>query len=132
MVELLERYINELRAELEINEINVGEVQRRLPARRHFWAARLINHKRELFTIKKNRDIREREIAEQLRERSVAKLTISESMVMARGSNEIKSLAEKCYELELLIEFLEKTEKNLSSMVWDIKNIIEIQKMEMM
>ena len=132
MVELLERYINELRAELEINEINVGEVQRRLPARRHFWAARLINHKRELFTIKKNRDIREREIAEQLRERSVAKLTISESMVMARGSSEIKSLAEKCYELELLIEFLEKTEKNLSSMVWDIKNIIEIQKMEMM
>jgi hypothetical protein len=51
---------------------------------------------------------------------------------MAKGSSEMTELTNKCKELELIIEFLEKTEKNLTSMVWDIKNIVELMKLEML
>lgn len=131
-MELLEKYIEELKLELSIDEMNVSEVQRRLPARRHYWTARLIRHKHDLININKEKHQREREIAEKLREKSVTRLSIPESLKMAKNSSEMMELTNKCKELELIIEFLEKTEKNLTSMAWDIKNIVELMKLEML
>jgi hypothetical protein len=129
-VNLLEKYIEELKQELVIDEMNVSNVQRRLPARRHFWAARLIQHKRDIFKVKKEKDELEQKIAKELRERAVTKLSIPESLNIAKKSDQIKQISEKLFELELIVELLEKAEKNLSSMVWDIKNIVALMQME--
>ena len=127
---LLDKYIEELKQELVIDEMNVSAVQRRLPARRHFWAARLIQHKRDIFRLKKEKDEIEQKIAKELREKSVTKLSIPESISIAKKSSGVRDISEKLYELELVVELLEKDEKNLSSMVWDIKNIVALIQME--
>ncbi len=127
---LLDKYIEELKQELVIDEMNVSAVQRRLPARRHFWAARLIQHKRDIFRLKKEKDEIEQKIAKELREKSVTKLSIPESITIAKKSSGVRDISEKLYELELVVELLEKAEKNLSSMVWDIKNIVALIQME--
>jgi len=129
-VNLLDKYIEELKQELVIDEMNVSAVQRRLPARRHFWAARLIQHKRDIFRLKKEKDEIEQRIAKELREKSVTKLSIPESISIAKKSSGVRDISEKLYELELVVELLEKAEKNLSSMVWDIKNIVALIQME--
>jgi hypothetical protein len=129
-VNLLDKYIEELKRELVIDEMNVSAVQRRLPARRHFWAARLIQHKRDIFRLKKEKDEIEQRIAKELREKSVTKLSIPESISIAKKSSGVRDISEKLYELELVVELLEKAEKNLSSMVWDIKNIVALIQME--
>ncbi len=127
---LLDKYIEELKQELVIDEMNVSAVQRRLPARRHFWAAGLIQHKRDIFRLKKEKDEIEQKIAKELREKSVTKLSIPESISIAKKSSGVRDISEKLYELELVVELLEKAEKNLSSMVWDIKNIVALIQME--
>ncbi len=129
-MDLLDKYIEELKQELVIDELNVTNVQRRLPARRHFWAARLIQHKRDIFRLKREKDEIEQRIAKELREKSVTKLSIPESISIAKKSSGVKNILEKLYELELVVELLEKAEKNLSSMVWDIKNIVALIQME--
>ena len=129
-MDLLDKYIEELKQELVIDELNVTNVQRRLPARRHFWAARLIQHKRDIFRLKREKDEIEQRIAKELREKSVTKLSIPESISIAKKSSGVKNILEKLYELELVVELLENAEKNLSSMVWDIKNIVALIQME--
>ena len=129
---LLEKYINELTEELRIDDMNVGEVQKRLPARRHFWAARLINHKRDLLHLQNKRKTRTVQIAEKLRTESVISLTRPEASKMAYECDEIMNMTNEIHELELIIEFLEKTEKNLNSMSFDLKNVVALMQMEML
>ncbi len=127
---LLEKYIEELKQELVIDELNVSTVQRRLPARRHFWAARLVTDKRDIFRLKKEKDELEQKIAKELREKSVTRISIPESVAMAKKSSDVKAISEKLFELDLVVELLERAEKNLNSMVWDIKNIVALMQME--
>lgn len=129
-VDLLEKYIEELKQELVIDEMNVSAVQRRLPARRHFWAARLIQHKRDIFKLKKEKDEIEQRVAKELREKAITKLSVPESLSIAKKSNSVRDISERLSELELIVELLEKAEKNLTSMVWDIKNIVALMQME--
>lgn len=131
-MDLLEKYIQELSEELKIDEMNISEVQRRLPARRHFWIARLINHKRDLNSLQRKRRKRGVEIAEGVRKGSAVRVTIPESIKIANQSEEIKDIDDEIREIELIIEFLEKTEKNLDKVSWDIGNIVKLMQMEMM
>jgi hypothetical protein len=44
-MELLKKYISEINEDLKINDLNIKEVQMRLPSRKHFWVARMIDAK---------------------------------------------------------------------------------------
>ena len=50
-MELLDRYIKEIEEDLKIDEFNIKEVSLRVPAKKHFWVSRLINHKRNLLKL---------------------------------------------------------------------------------
>jgi hypothetical protein len=52
-VDLIKKYKEEIGNDLVINDFNIKEVQLRLPARKHFWAARLIDAKIELHSLQK-------------------------------------------------------------------------------
>jgi hypothetical protein len=41
--------------DLEINQMNIADVARKLPARRHHWAARLIEHKIKINDLEKQK-----------------------------------------------------------------------------
>ena len=131
-MDLLEKYMTEIKQELYIDEMNIGEVQRRLPSRRHLWVGRLIRHKQEREHLKREMIDIKKKAADKIKSASITRLTNGEAFAMASNTSEVADMKTKLDELELIIEFLEKTEKNLTSMVWDIKNIIEIQKLEML
>ena len=100
------------------------------PARKHYWVSKLIRHKKNLLILKKQRDNIKREIVDKIVEESPVKITTPVAEKASYKHDKMKEISEKISNEELIIEFLEKTEKTFSAVGFDIKNIIEIMKME--
>jgi hypothetical protein len=129
-VDLIKRYKEEIGNDLVINDFNIKEVQLRLPARKHFWAARLIDAKIELHSLQKQKKALKKQIVKRLQQEAPIKLTQQSAEIAAESSNEIGSLNDQIKEYEFVIEYLDKATSVLNQVGWDIKNIIEIQKLE--
>ena len=131
-MELLQKYIKEIAEDLKIDEINVKDVQMRTPARKHFWVARLINHKIELEKLKKKKKSTIKILLETAENKSpviLSKINLEKSI---EETTQIQEINDSIKENELIIELLEKTEKTFSSLTYDIKNIIALMNMEQM
>ena len=127
---LLEKYIDEIKNDTKIDEMNIKEQQLVLPSRKHFWNAKLILHERELNDLKKQRNQKIKELTEQFIEKSpvvIAKKTATQSV---ENLPIIKEFDKKIEDLEYVVELLVKTEQIFKTMSYDIKNIIDINKME--
>jgi hypothetical protein len=129
-VDLIKKYKEEIGNDLVINDFNIKEVQLRLPARKHFWAARLIDAKIELHSLQKQKKALKKQIVKRLQQEAPIKLTQQSAEIAAESSNEISSLNDQIKEYEFVIEYLDKATSVLNQVGWDIKNIIEIQKLE--
>jgi hypothetical protein len=129
-VELLNRYKKEIETDLIINDFNIKEVQQKLPARKHFWAGRLIDSKVEQQQLIKQKKIIKNELVKRINNEAVVKLSAQSIEIAAEQTDEITKITEKIKEYDCIIEYLEKVEKIMSNMHWDIRNIVEIQKME--
>tara|TARA_R110000796_G_scaffold237390_2_gene357394 strand:- start:94 stop:489 length:396 start_codon:yes stop_codon:yes gene_type:complete len=129
-VDILEKYISEIEKDLEINEFNLKDSSMKTPARKHYWVSKLINHKKNLIRLKKEKDNLKKNITFQIIEESPIKVTTPTAERAALNHEKMITMSEKIKEEELVIEFLEKTEKTFSAIGFDIKNIIEIMKME--
>ena len=127
---MLEEYIKELEADLKINELNLKDYQLRLPALKHKWAGRLIRHKLEVVQFTKNLDALKRVLIEETQRSAQVKLTLSALTQAGESRKEYIEYKKSIEEKKLIIELLEKTEKTLSSTTFDIKNLIEIMKLE--
>ena len=130
IVDLIKKYKEEIGNDLVINDFNIKEVQLRLPARKHFWAARLIDAKIELHSLQKQKKALKKQIVKRLQQEAPIKLTQQSAEIAAESSNEIGSLNDQIKEYEFVIEYLDKATSVLNQVGWDIKNIIEIQKLE--
>lgn len=129
-MDLIKRYKEEIGNDLVINDFNIKEVQLRLPSRKHFWAARLIDAKIELHSLQKQKKTLKKQIVKRLQQESPIKLTQQSAEIAAESSNEINSLNDQIKDYEFVIEYLDKATAVLNQVGWDIKNIIEIQKLE--
>ena len=129
-MDLLDRYVEELTVELKIDDFNVMEVQRRLPGRRHFWNARLIRHKIKLAQLKRDKINLLNNAASSIHQNATVGVSKPVLRQAAENTPTIQDINRQVQDEEILIEFLEKTEKVFSSMTWDIKNIVELQKLE--
>ena len=127
---LLNQYIDEIEKDLQINEFNLKDSSMKAPARKHYWVSKLIRHKKNLLSLKQQRDIVKKEVVQKIVEESPVKVTIPVAEKASYKHEKMKEISEKINEEELIIEFLEKTEKTFSAVGFDIKNIIEIMKME--
>jgi len=131
-MEILKRYISEINKELEINEMNLKESSMRAPARKHYWASRLINHKIELNTLVKSKNV----LVKSLISKSEAASPITLSKInlekTVEATDEVKKINEEIKENESIVEYLEKVEKIYSSLTYDIKNMIQMTSMEQM
>ena len=129
-MELLERYIKEIEADLKIDEFVLKEVSLRIPARKHFWVSRLINHKRNLLILENEKATFKKDVVKELQNKSPVKISFVTADHAAEESDKLRELSNKIAEEKLLIEFLEKTEKVMTSLSFDLKNIIDITKLE--
>lgn len=126
----IKKILSEIEKDVIIDELNIKEVQFKLPALKHKYVGLLMRAKITLAEKYKELDITKKSVVEQLKEKSHVKLSPNTLSEAANDVGSIKKLKEEIEQLELLITLLEKTEKTLASMTYDIKNIIEIQKLE--
>jgi poly(A) polymerase Pap1 len=129
-MEILKRYIGEISKELEINEMNLKEASMRAPARKHFWASKLINHKIELNTLVKSKNILIKSLMAKAEAASPVALSKINLEKTVESTDEVKKLNDEIKETESIIEYLEKVEKVYSSLTYDIKNMIQMTSME--
>jgi len=129
-VSLLDQYIDEIEKDLQINEFNLKDSSMKTPARKHYWVSKLIRHKRNLLSLRQQRDIVKKDVVKKIIEESPVKVTVPVAEKASYRHDKMVEISQKINEEELIIEFLEKTEKTFSAVGFDIKNIIEIMKME--
>jgi len=131
-VELLKKYFEEVGKDLVLDDFNIKEQSMRLPARKHYWVAQLIKAKIERNqTFEKKKKLK-KDITKEVIATSPVKLSQSAAEQAAERHESLSTLTSKIKELDLIIEYLEKVEKTMSQMGFDIKNAVEIMKMEQM
>ena len=129
-IELLKKYIEEITKDLYLDDFNIKESQMRLPAKKHFWVARLMDAKinRNSF-IRKKKQLK-KELVKKVIIDSPVKISQSAAESAAERHDSVSKLNDSISEQDSIIEYLEKVEKIMGQMHWEIKNIIDINKME--
>jgi hypothetical protein len=129
-VKIIDQYKKDIEKELQVDEFNIKDVSMKSPGRKHFWVCKLIQHKKNLLNLKAERYNLKKELVRLIQKESPVKLTLPVAEKTAYTHEKMIELQHKIDDQELVIEFLEKTEKTYTSLSFDIKNIIEIMKME--
>jgi hypothetical protein len=130
-VNIFSKFTEEIQLDTHIDEINVLQKQLMLPAIKHKWVSRLIENKRKLNNLISKKDKIKKEVLEQLTEKglppNLPKTSLEQKI---KDSDVYKKIEEEISDTTLVIEYLEKVETILRSMTYDIKNIIDINKLE--
>jgi hypothetical protein len=130
MYEILNKYDVELSNILTIDEFNIKDIQLKLPGIKHIWAGRLIRHKKELLDVKENKKALLLSTIKSIQANEIVRVNALVAEKMANNSEQIKKINKTIEDLQLIIEFLEKVEKIMSSLSYDISNIIKIMQLE--
>ena len=129
-MELLKRYKEEIGADLVVTDFNIKDVQLKLPSRKHYWAARLIDAKIAHYKLIKRKKLLKESIARRLISDAPVRITQQTAEIAAENTEELQSIAIEIKDYEFVIEYLEKVEKIMSGMGFDIANVIKIIAME--
>jgi hypothetical protein len=124
------KYSDEIKEKVVIDEFNMKDVQMSLPGTRHYWVGRLMHHKQEILKLKKIRKDAIKKITEKLEAESPVTLTAKTIEATISEHPVIHKIDEQIAEQDLLVEYLSKVENNFRSLSYDIKNLIEIVKLE--
>jgi hypothetical protein len=124
------RYKEAIEKDLKIDQFNIHNKVNEIPSLKHFWVAKLIESKIEL----KNLQRKKSELLKKVRESQQVglKLSVSSLKEIEEKSPVLHEINEQIEEMELVVEYLEKAEKVFSSTTYDLKNAIELMKMEQM
>lgn len=127
---LLSKYIKDVEQDLVLNDFNIKETQLKLPAKKHFWVARLIEAKRELQDLSDKEKKITKILATKIKEQSPVNLSDKTVLNLIEEQEEFAAIKEKKRDLTNVVEYLEKVEKIFGSMHWEIKNIVDLGKLE--
>jgi hypothetical protein len=127
---LFEKYKTEIEEDLKIDEIHIKETQMNLPAIRHKWVARLIKQKYELSRLKKLKKEAVTRLVEKVRQEEPVALSDAALKKLAEKHDIITKVDEELENCEIMILYLEKVETSFRNTTFDIKNLVEIIKLE--
>ena len=122
--------MEEIGEDLVLNDLNLKQQQQRLPARKHFWVGRLVEAKikrNDLISEKRNL---KKDLVKKVIEDSPVRINQTSAESAAERYESVVELNNSIKEQDTIIEYLEKVEKILSNMHWEIKNVIDMNKME--
>ena len=127
---MLKKYIEDINKDLYLDDFNLKEVQMRLPARKHFWVARLIEAKIKRNTLFAKKKKLKKDLVKKVIEDSPVRINQTAAETAAERYDSVVTINNSIKEQDTIIEYLEKVEKILSTMHWEIKNIVDINRME--
>ena len=122
------RYKEAVEKDLKIDQFNIHNKVNDIPSLKHYWVAKLIESKIELKKLQKKKSELIKKVTET--EDIGLKLSYDSKNKLLAKSPIVAEINEQIEEMELIIEYLEKTEKIFSSTTYDLKNAIELMKME--
>ena len=127
---MLKKYIEEIGEDLVLNDLNLKECQMRLPARKHFWVGRLIDAKIKRNDLIGEKNKLKKELVKKVIEDSPVRINQTSAEAATEKYESVAKLNKAIKEQDTIIEYLEKVEKILGNMHWEIKNVIDMNKME--
>ena len=126
----LSNYIEELKQDCTVDEMNLKVSSLLLPAKKAKWVSRLILEKNNLNRLEKDKKKQLNIVIEKIKQEAVASISAPVLRNVAEKHESVLEIDEKIEESKNLIDFLEKIEKVMSSMSFDIGNIIKIVQLE--
>ena len=124
------KYKEAIERDLKIDQFNIHNKVNDIPSLKHFWVAKLIESKIEIKKLQRKKADLIKKVNES-QDVGIKLSTSSMNSVIAK-SPVIAEINEQIEELELIVEYLEKAEKIFNSTTYDLKNAIELMKMEQM
>lgn len=131
MNELLDKYIEEFEQDVVLDRVSLEDKTMAVPSLKAKWLARLTRHKKDL---KKYETLRDEAIGKIIKQKSKEEdIAFSPQTLekMAYGDEIVKKITDTINAERSSIEFCDKVLQILSSMTYDIKNIIEWSKLEL-
>lgn len=125
-------YKKELEQDLQIDRITLEDKQLKLPALKGKWVARLMNHKKEKDNLIELYEQAIKQIADQIKKASAIELSNIAAEKQAETHELAKKIKKEIKEQDIIIEYLEKMERHISNITYDIKNVVDIIKLETM
>ena len=130
---VIEQYQEELQKDMHIDELNVTQAAYILPAIKHKWVARLINAKIKINKLEKfKKELKDKMIGE-FKENNPKMTLIAIDRTIDTNADYKKNIAAAEEEIEtqkIVVLYLEKVENIFKNMTYDIKNIIDLNKLE--
>lgn len=132
-MDFFEKYREELQDDLKLDRISLLEKQLMLPAIKHKWVSRLIEQKRfKNSLLNKKKNIKE-EVLKSLKANGGMPEALPKAAIdkKVENSDACLKIDEEVKNVDITIEYLEKIESVFRSMTYDIKNAVELEKLEM-
>jgi hypothetical protein len=121
-----EKFDKELATDLRMDELTIKERAMLAPVIKHKWVARTAQHKNLLLKLKSAH----KALLKKVTSSSPVSLSKSSLDHIASNSPELQQIQEGIDKVQNIIEYLEKIEKLTSSLTFDYKNVIDLQKLE--
>lgn len=125
-----EKLLEELKIFLQFDELNLKEKQLMLPGMKHRYATIYIRTKASMDKLHLERKRLIRQVVDEINRESPVKLSIIAAEKLAAEHETVSEINLKIKNSELILEICEKAEKILSSASFDIKNLVELIKLE--
>ena len=127
--ELIKKYQQQYEEFTKIDDFNLEDVTRRVPAEKHFWVCRLIDAKIDKDKLYKLKASTKHTLQKKIMEESPVALN-KQVFDDLNKTPSLEAINQKIKEQEYLIEYLEKLVSQITFIGNDIKNIIEIKKIQ--
>lgn len=127
---VLEKYVQELSIDATLEELNLKDAALTLPAKKAKWVSRLMIEKTNLNKLYKKKGDAVKMAVEQIKAESPIKLNQPTLERAAEKHPAVITVDTEITEQKSVIDFLERVEKTIHSISFDVKNLIELIKME--
>ena len=126
--EQFEKIVKEIEQDLKIDRMNMDENTLQIPSIKHYWVAELYRTKIQIQKLEKAK----KERMKQVQANQVSEIGLSKSSIMAQVNNDelIIKINDKLEELKIISEYLEDAKYVLGRVTDDLKNRIELEKVE--
>lgn len=123
---LFNEYQKEITQDIKVDELSLKDKTMLVPIIKHKWVARLMTHKVQLRKLNDIKKKKTKAVA------ASSPVVLSKATLEQAASNDpsLIQIQDSIDKLEVIIEYLEKVEKLTSSLTWDCKNLIDLQKLE--
>ena len=128
--DIINQYLEEANLDTDLDRLEVVNTQERLVNNKHKWSARLINHKINLSNLKFKRESALEEKVTEYQNTEPVRVNRNIAERAVQNKKEIKTLDLKIKNEQLIIDYLENIYKNISFATNDIKNLVELMKLE--